>query len=102
MKKIINGKKYDTKTAALVGYWENGDDGGDLYYVHEELRRKRTGEYFLYGWGGACSKYGVSCGQNSWCGGEKITPLTEKEARAWAEEHLTADEYETEFGTVEE
>lgn len=37
-----------------------------------------------------------------WSGGELITPLTHKEARAWAEEHLTGEEYEAVFGPVEE
>ena len=100
MKKIINGKKYDTDTAKCLSYDGNGYTGFQRCY--EELYRKRTGEYFLYGEGGAMSKYARSCGNNSRCGSEDIIPLTEAQARQWAEDHCTADEYEEIFGEVEE
>ena len=48
------------------------------------------------------SKYAQHIDQNSWSGGEDIIPLTESEARKWAERHCTADEYEEIFGEVEE
>ena len=35
-------------------------------------------------------------------GGSVIEPLTYEQARAWAEEHMGADEYEAEFGEVPE
>ena len=34
--------------------------------------------------------------------GEKIEPMTPERAREWAEEFLSADEYEDIFGSVEE
>ena len=101
MKKIINGKKYDTDTAKAVGTWDNGRSGRDFSHCAETLYRKRTGEYFLYGVGGPMSKYSQSNG-NTTSGGEDIRPLTEAEARKWAEEKLTAGEYEEIFGEVEE
>ena len=100
MKKIINGKKYDTETAKCLAEWGNNVSG--FSYCYEELYKKKTGEFFLYGNGGAMSKYSRSCGDNSWCGGEDITPLTEAEARKWTEKHADADEYEEIFGEVEE
>ena len=100
MKKIINGKKYDTDTAKSMLSWSN--DRTDFSYCYEELYRKKTGEFFLYGHGGPMSKYTKSCGDNSWSGAEEIIPLTEAEARQWAEEHGDADEYEAIFGEVEE
>ena len=102
MKKIINGKKYDTETAKEVGYASNGLSTRDFSYWEETLYLKKTGELFLYGYGGPRSKYSVSCGQNGWSGGNKITPLSEQEAKAWAEEYLDSDEYEALFGEVEE
>ena len=102
MKKIINGKKYDTETAKEVGYWSNGGSWRDFSHVQETLYRKKTGEYFLFGEGGPQTRYAVSTGQNSWTGGEKITPLTHENARQWAEEHLDGDEYEAIFGEVTE
>ena len=102
MKKIINGKKYDTETATAVGSWSNNYSCRDFNHCAETLYRKKTGEYFLYGYGGPMSKYAESCGQNEWSGGERIEPLSYVNARQWAEEHLDVDEYEAEFGEVAE
>ena len=102
MKRIIDGKKYDTETAYMVGQWENMYDVSNFHYFSESLYKKRTGEYFLHGEGGAMSKYAETIGQNEWRGGEKIIPLTYDNARKWAEEHLGVDVYEAEFGEVSE
>jgi hypothetical protein len=101
MKKIINGKKYDTETAKFLASYEHSYRGQFEHY-REELYQKRTGEFFLYGIGGPASKYSVQDGLNSWSGGEAISPLSYNEARKWAEERLEADEYEGIFGKVEE
>lgn len=102
MKKIINGKMYNTETATEVGDWCSYLGITDFGYYEETLYKKRTGEYFLYGSGNAGSKYSESCGTNTWCGSERITPLTVDEAKAWAEDHLDTDEYIDIFGEVEE
>lgn len=102
MKKIINGKRYDTETATQVGYWENMADIRNFGYVCETLYRKRGGEHFLHGEGGASTKYAKSYGLNEWGFGERIMPMTHEEARQWAEEHLECDEYEAEFGEAPE
>ena len=100
MKKIINGKKYDTETAQLKGTFKCGNRSS-FHYWKEELYQEKTGEWFLYGDGGALSKYSDSYGGNSW-GIEKIIPFSESEAKEWAEEYLSAEEYEELFGSVEE
>ena len=102
MKKIINSRTYDTTKATEVGSWDNGLGPRDFRNCAETLYRKRTGEFFLYGEGGPMSKYRRAVDQNSWRGGEDIKPLTVEEARRWAEENLSADEYEAEFGEVAE
>ena len=56
MKKIINGKLYDTETAKLIGRSYHGEGPRDFRHYSEELYRKRTGEYFLYGEGGPMSR----------------------------------------------
>ena len=101
MKKIIGGKKYDTETAKELGSSWNGLSPTDFNYCSEKLYRKKTGEFFLYGKGGARSQYAEQVG-NAWCGGEDITPYTEDEAKRWCENHLSVDEYEAIFGEVEE
>ena len=99
MKKIINGRVYDTSTASFAGTWDNGVYGG-LDSVSETLYRKHTGEYFLLGEGGARSKYAKTAGDNHWSGGVQIIPLTWDAARQWSEEHLDPDAYEDMFGEV--
>ena len=101
MKKIINGKRYDTDTATLIGSARYSSPG-DFEHWMEELYRKKTGEFFLYGKGGPMSRYSRSTGQNEWSGGEEIRPLSLKEAQEWAEKYLDADEYEEVFGRIEE
>lgn len=98
MKKIIDGKVYDTLTAEQVGDWWNKETSFARCY--EALYRKRTGEFFLYGEGGPRSKYAISCGDNEWSGSEKIIPLSYEAAQKWAEEHLDGEEYEKIFGEV--
>lgn len=102
MKKIINGKKYDTETAHEVGSWDNGLYSSDFGMMTETLYRKRTGEYFLYGYGGPTTRYASQEGNGSYGYGESIEPLTVDAAMSWAEERLGADEYESEFGEIGE
>lgn len=102
MKKIINGKMYNTETAKEVGRWYSSYPGNDFHYYEETLYQKKTGEFFLYGNGNAASPYSRRCGQNEWRGGEKIVPLTFKEAQEWAEKHLDGDEYCEIFGEPDE
>lgn len=102
MLKIINGRKYNTETAERVGVWSNNLSYSDFRFKKEELYRKKTGEFFLYGEGGPMTDYAKYVGLRERIGGEKLIPLTFAKARAWAEEHLEAEEYEAIFGEVEE
>lgn len=102
MKKIINGKRYDTDTAEFIGKWENIYNSADLQYECEELYRKKTGEFFMYGEGGPASSYAVQTGTSSWSGSCKITPITEDEAKKWVEKNLDGDVYESLFEIEEE
>lgn len=102
MKKIINGKVYDTDTAQELGSWANAGSWGDFSHMAETLYRKKTGEFFLHGEGGCMTKYAQAVGQNEWSGGERIMPMAFAEAREWAEEHLDAEVYELIFGAIEE
>ena len=101
MKKIIDGKMYNTDTAKAISIWNDGQYGG-FNYIEETLFKKRTGEYFLYGFSGALGKYREQVDTNSWSGGSKIIPYTETEAKRWLEKYGTADEYIAEFGEPEE
>lgn len=101
MKKIINGKVYDTDKAKELGTYSNGGGWNDFNHFEETLFQKRTGEFFLFGKGNANTKYAEVI-QNCWSGGRKIMPMPYEDARKWAEEHLDADDYEEIFGVVDE
>jgi hypothetical protein len=100
MKKVIDGKVYNTETAEKIGHWWNGYSNTDFNNCEESLYKTKKGQFFIAGEGGAFSKYSVSCG-NGRGGGSGIVLLSENEAREWAEEHLDADDVEANF-TVEE
>lgn len=98
MKKIINGKVYDTDTAKRLAFATANCSCSDFSYWEEELYRKKTGEYFLYGEGGAMTKYAKVVDTNNWGSGEEILPITYQMAREWAEEYLDSDDYVKLFG----
>lgn len=100
MKKVINGKQYNTETAKNLGHWTNGKYG-DFDYIGETLYTDKSGKYFLHGEGGARTCYASYHG-NMYADGEKIVPMTQAEARKWAEDRLDGDEYEAAFGLVDE
>ena len=101
MRKVINGRTYNTATSKCIGQWSNGHYTNDFQYCSEDLYKNTKGAYFLHGEGGAMSKYATRSGDNSgW--GEEIIPMTTEEAQGWAEEHLDGDEVEAEFGVQEE
>lgn len=102
MKKVIDGKMYDTSTAKKLGEWTNGERYADFNYLEESLYRTKAGRYFIYGNGGAMTKYAESAGNNSWSSGSRIEPVSRETAMEWAEEHLDGDEYEEIFGAVPE
>ena len=102
MKKIINGKLYNTDTARQVGTWSNSADCSDLSWVEESLYQKKTGEFFLHGQGGPNTRYAQQLEASHWTSGETISLISYESAQKWAEEHLTADQYQAVFGEISE
>lgn len=105
MNKIIKGKRYDTDTAKYIAETSSREQGigpSDLKFWSETLYQKRTGEYFLFGDGGAMSRYREPYGNSGFQPGYKIIPLTLDQAKEWAEKAMDADEYVAIFGPVEE
>lgn len=84
MKKIINGRLYDTDTAKEVGY-DNDNPTGNW---SETLYKKRTGEFFISHW-------------DAW-NGDYIEPISYSEAKNWMEDHGSVDEYAALFGIPDE
>lgn len=97
MKKIIEGKIYNTETANEIDTYYSGHPSGDFNRYEETLHKTKKGSYFLSGFGNAMSKYSESCGGNSWSGGSDIIALSEAEAMEWMEEYGDADIMVREF-----
>lgn len=101
MKKVLSGKRYNTETAKLIGEVWNGLPT-DLDYTHETLYRTKGEAYFIHTEGGPRTIYAATSESGNSISGERIIPINPDAAKAWAEKHLTADEYERAFGDAEE
>ena len=84
MKKIINGKIYNTDTAAFIGNHQYANMG-DFHYEDTDLYRTPKGAFFVQGTGGAYSRWSRPCGSNGMSGGHGIQALTPTEALEWCE-----------------
>lgn len=101
MKAIIHGKRYDTETAIEIGSDSYNGSRSDFSWWRASLyKTKRSGAYFLAGEGHARSHYARKLDVASWGPGEKIDPMTRNEAMAWAEQHLSPEVVEAEFGDM--
>ena len=99
MKKIINNKLYDTATAKKLAEWdENGTD--PLNYIAEALYRKKTGEFFVFGDGGANTKYARIGRLKNFEPGSAILPMSLEQAKGWALDRLPKNEYDDIFGDM--
>jgi len=97
MKKIIDGKRFDTETADLVQEWDNGCYGRDFCRCEESLYKTKKGVYFLAGSGGPLSKYAIHYENNEKSGSSDIEPISEDEALKWLEDHDGVDAIEEHF-----
>lgn len=100
MKKIINGKVYDTETAKKISHYWNGLGTNDFRNLSETLYKSPKGTYFLYGDGGAMTRWSESNGNTTW-GSSDIVVLSIDSAKEWLERHGSEDEYASEFEVEE-
>ena len=102
MKKVINGRMYDTETATMLGKVTLGEPRNWDY--HEEvLFQKKNGDYFFRLEGTVISR----CLQHIFpeilnASAERICPTSKRIAMQWAEENFDGDKYVEIFGEVEE
>ena len=102
MKKIINGRLYNTDTAEeIITITTDGYSMSDFHWKEETLYRKKTGEFFRYGHGGPATEYAERIG-DSWTGGKNIIPMTIDEAKYYVETNCDTDTYTSLFGEVDE
>ena len=94
MKKIINGKLYDTDrseevtTVTLVGPYNSWE-------MYEHLYKKSTGEFFIerdFAGDGDCVE------EFEWVLEHRFEPLSEAQAKVWVEKYCDADIYINLFG----
>jgi hypothetical protein len=97
MRRIIDGRIYDTATATELARDGNGAYAGDLDGWDETLYRSPRGQYFIAGTGGAASRYAAPEGVDGRGPGSRIVPLTRAEALAWCERADAVDVAEAEF-----
>lgn len=101
MKKIVDGKRYDTETAEEIAYYSNDLYTTDFGWYEETLYRTKNGNWFIAGEGGAMTGYSRPCGNNGSCGGSDIRPLTNNEAKEWLEGNDEIEALETHFTIVD-
>lgn len=97
MKRIIEGKRYDTETATEVATWNNGRGSSDFRALTETLYRTPKGCWFLYYDGGAMTYAAVPCGNNATSGSSGINRVSENEAKVWLESHNRIEALEQYF-----
>lgn len=97
MKKVINGKVYDTNTATQIAYWESGSKTSPSWY-EETLFRKRNGEMFLFGRGYATSPYAQRNPDGNLSVGSVIRPISWEDAQLWAKDKLDDVDFDKLFG----
>ena len=100
MRRIVKGRSYDTEEAEEIAFSVDGTKR-DYFYSEETLFRRADGEYFIYGYGHADSKYAQTVAGN-FCPGSAIRPLSLDEAREWAERSLPPHECEAIFGEADD
>lgn len=84
MRKVINKKAYDTKTARFIAGYHNRLSRSDFRYLSEDLYVTKNGQHFLHAEGGAKTIYSESSGSSSW-GIETIILLLKEEVYDWLE-----------------
>jgi len=85
MKKVIDGKNYDTSNADEICDVPSSSAPGDYGWHETTLYRTAKGRFFIAGKGGPRSMWAESVGQNSWRAGQGIRTITVEEARQFME-----------------
>lgn len=88
MKKVIDGKVYNTETAELIASWSNHRHRSDYGWAEADLYKTKKGAWFLHGEGGPSSDYCEKVGPDEYKErGNRIIAMTPTEALAWCEGH---------------
>ena len=103
MKRIIDGKTYDTKTAKRICKLPCAAEyDTDFYWHNTGLYKSPAGAFFVAGEGNALSMWAETHSLGGRIGGSGLRLITEEEAREFAEAAwLDPEIYADVFGAVE-
>ena len=85
MKKIINGKRYNTETATKIAQYHNGLGASDFNYLYEQLYRTPKGAWFIVADGGPNIKYSRIDGNGRAGDNDVFLVLSKDEVYDWLE-----------------
>jgi len=101
MKRIINGKIYNTDTATHIGNHQHSNRG-DFHFEDTDLYRTPKGAFFVQGAGGAYSRWSKPLGNNGMSGSHGIQTMSAIEALAWCEDAGIDADVIAQYFSVEE
>lgn len=101
MKRIINGKIYNTETAERIGSYSRSNPS-DFSYIDESLYRTKKGRFFIAGEGGAMTRYAESGSDGTWWGASGICVLDDGEALDWCESRGIDPDIVEQYFAIEE
>ncbi len=94
MKKILNGKLYDTDTARLIADVPHTNITGSEGACEQRLYLKKNGEFFLWLSGARSEIVSNMALDNGVHDRERhFYPISYEQARKWAESEMSADEW---------
>lgn len=100
MQAIINGIRYNTESATLIGEATYGNRGDFARWQAGLYVSPRSKRYFLAGEGGPMTQFAYHHPDRSRSGGDRIIPMDRAEAFEWAQHHLTVEAVEAAFGDL--
>ncbi len=102
MKKLVNGKSYNTETAELIWSWDNGLSKSKAQWHEESLYKSKNGRWFIYGEGGPLSPVAKIC-DDGLTSGQFLKALSENdEILGWMEEHDVDTDIAAKYFEIEE
>ena len=102
MRRIIEGKAYDTETATMIcDLSPTGYSRSDFKWEDTSLYRSPKGQFFIAGQGNASSRWAERIGENAMGGGEGMLLIDTDDAKRLVERHAPG-KWEAVFGEAEE